>query len=258
MISSSPGFIPLPNAMFTLLNASLISGQFAQVQKNGFDPGLGLDVLYGTTTVNVRAVRVFPLGDADHDGNVDHNDYALWKSTFGSTVDLRADFNGNGIIDAADYTLWRDNLQQAPSELIGDYNRNGVVDAADYTVYRDTLGSTIDLRADGSRNGIVDPADYDLWKSHFGQTFPPGAGGGASASGEAQGAKALPIVVTETNTANVRTTVDTHLTTFRLSPSAIPLHSAFDSWYWPVAPHTADGTRRDSATTLLAIRNRTK
>jgi hypothetical protein len=32
----------------------------------------------------------------------------VWKTTFGSFVDLRADANRNGFVDAADYTVWKD------------------------------------------------------------------------------------------------------------------------------------------------------
>lgn len=49
------------------------------------------------------------LSDFNLDGLIDTADYALWKSSFGSTTDLRADGNGDGVVDAADYTLWRDN-----------------------------------------------------------------------------------------------------------------------------------------------------
>lgn len=49
-------------------------------------------------------------GDYDGSGLVDQADYNLWKSTFGSNSDLRADGNGNGAVDISDYTVWQDNL----------------------------------------------------------------------------------------------------------------------------------------------------
>ena len=56
----------------------------------------------------------FP-GDFDSSGTVDNQDYNLWRSTFGSTTDLRADGNFNGTVDAADYIVWRDHLGQSSS-----------------------------------------------------------------------------------------------------------------------------------------------
>lgn len=50
-------------------------------------------------------------GDYDHDGNVDNDDYAVWRSTFGTNTGNRpSDGNGNGVVDAADYIIWRNNL----------------------------------------------------------------------------------------------------------------------------------------------------
>ena len=39
-------------------------------------------------------------------------DYMIWKMTFGSIVDLRADGNRNGVVDGGDYNVWRDHLDQ--------------------------------------------------------------------------------------------------------------------------------------------------
>jgi hypothetical protein len=50
-------------------------------------------------------------GDFDADGDVDANDYARWRTGFGSAnPNPASDGNGNGIFEAADYAVWRKNL----------------------------------------------------------------------------------------------------------------------------------------------------
>ncbi|MBT3397384.1 hypothetical protein HOA55_00040 [archaeon] len=67
----------------------------------------------------------FKVGDANHDGDVDEVDYAIWAKEYKSGKGLSADFSGNGKVDIGDYTLWAANYDGdvndvVPSEAIGD------------------------------------------------------------------------------------------------------------------------------------------
>jgi hypothetical protein len=62
------------------------------------------DVVAGHPYSGVAAEVV---GDFNGDSNVDAADFSLWKSTYGSKVDLRADANLDFVVDTADYTIWR-------------------------------------------------------------------------------------------------------------------------------------------------------
>jgi hypothetical protein len=55
----------------------------------------------------IAAPPPFLPGDFNRDGGVDAADYGIWRSAFGSTVDLAADGNRDGTVDAADYVIWR-------------------------------------------------------------------------------------------------------------------------------------------------------
>ena len=58
------------------------------------------------------AVTFFTLaGDYDADLQVTMADFTLFTTSFGSTIDLRADGNGNGIVDIGDYSIWRDSFE---------------------------------------------------------------------------------------------------------------------------------------------------
>ncbi len=73
----------------------------------------------GATAVGARILRVRyvnPIqGDYDIDGDVDQDDYNVWKNNFGSNLLLAADGNRNGVVDAADYTVWRESFIAAQS-----------------------------------------------------------------------------------------------------------------------------------------------
>jgi len=57
------------------------------------------------------------IGDYNFDGVVDAADYTVWRSTLGSTADLRANGDNTGasfsVVDEADYAAWRSNFGTA-------------------------------------------------------------------------------------------------------------------------------------------------
>jgi hypothetical protein len=66
----------------------------------------GLDIANATNLLNSTA----PVGDYDTDGDVDTNDYGIWRSALGTATILYgsgADGNYDGIVNAADYVVWR-------------------------------------------------------------------------------------------------------------------------------------------------------
>jgi len=67
----------------------------------------------------IAAPAPFLLGDFNNDGRVDAGDYGIWRSAFGSTVDLAADANRDGTIDAADYAIWRKHFDASAASATG-------------------------------------------------------------------------------------------------------------------------------------------
>jgi hypothetical protein len=72
-------------------------------------------VVSGNNLASWTLTAILP-GDYNQNGVVDAADYTLWRSTLGSTTDLRA--NGDdtgasaGVVDQADYTFWKSHFGQ--------------------------------------------------------------------------------------------------------------------------------------------------
>jgi len=62
----------------------------------------------GAKVYRIRYVNSL-AGDYNIDGTVDDLDYAVWRSTIGSSYLLAADGNGDGAVNTADYVVWRRN-----------------------------------------------------------------------------------------------------------------------------------------------------
>jgi GH35 family endo-1,4-beta-xylanase len=95
----------------TQLNA--VVGADGQINFNGFWGDYELKV--GTQTIGTLALNkgtsayslVVAPGDYNGDHVVDAGDYVVWRSTLGSTSDLRADGNGDRTINDADFNVWK-------------------------------------------------------------------------------------------------------------------------------------------------------
>ncbi|MCH2131993.1 MAG: BspA family leucine-rich repeat surface protein, partial [Pirellulaceae bacterium] len=116
-------YMPTAGQSFNLLNFGSLDGTFSEILFTGSE--LPADLQWDTTALltdgilQVRTSLPAVPGDYDASGTVDINDYALWKATFGSTTQLAADGNDNGVIDAGDYTIYRDHLNDHSSTLTG-------------------------------------------------------------------------------------------------------------------------------------------
>jgi hypothetical protein len=83
-------------------------------------------------------------GDFDASGAANAADYDVWKATFGSTSDLRADGNRNGQVDLADYAVWRNAVNAIVATSSSRTNEH-VADEAVMEVVRESLSHNNDL-----------------------------------------------------------------------------------------------------------------
>ena len=110
----------LAEASPSALSATLLSGQVVSLGKI-WDTAEAEDltgmVSMGASTSAIVVEFRTVYGDYNSDLVVDQLDHAVFVSTFGSVIDLRADGNMNGVVDASDYNIWRDSyeLAMAPS-----------------------------------------------------------------------------------------------------------------------------------------------
>jgi hypothetical protein len=104
------------------------------------------------------------VGDFDASGTVDQSDYQVWRATFGSTTDLRADANGNGQVDLADYAAWRRAQSAATNQALEELllvasSNSGASSALESPELEFGLGETI--RGDAEADSISDVLAVD-------------------------------------------------------------------------------------------------
>jgi hypothetical protein len=58
------------------------------------------------------------LGDYNLDGAVNTADYVVWRNTFGSSTDLRADGSGNNLVGQEDFDVWANQMRSGSSQAV--------------------------------------------------------------------------------------------------------------------------------------------
>jgi len=90
-------------------DVSRFGGEFADALAIGQSAGAAWYQIYQSDIPEIPNNFFSVAGDYNHDGEVDAEDYIVWRNGVGG-VNLVADGDGNGRIDGSDYTVWRANI----------------------------------------------------------------------------------------------------------------------------------------------------
>jgi hypothetical protein len=172
-VSSINKFVPSPGAIYTLVNASNVSGTFDSVSFTS-DSIVNFTgtVMYPGNQVQLLITDVSLLGDFDGDLTLDCTDVDSLVATIAAGgADPMFDLNGDALVDANDLNVW---LTEAGTfnigapYLAGDGTLDGFVDGSDYGVWNShkfTMASGW-CGGDFNADGVTDGSDFNIWNAH--------------------------------------------------------------------------------------------
>jgi hypothetical protein len=117
-VEVAAGFTPAVNTTYRILSAAAgVHNDFDILSLPELQYGTAWQLSYNATSVDLKVIASFIVGDYDHNGEVDAADYVIYRHSLGQTGSgLAADGNGNQQIDPGDYDVWRSHF--------GDVARN--------------------------------------------------------------------------------------------------------------------------------------
>ena len=169
--AGAAAYSPALGDKFPFLNASVVTGEFDNVELPSLDPGLFWEVDYLANTVELNIADSAIYGDFNRDGSFDLFDLDELITGIASGSDTtRFDLNDDGLVDLLDRDRWLETagsveLESGNAYLPGDVNLDGDVNDLDIQILLGQLftnqarWSSGDLNADG----FVDASDFDVW-----------------------------------------------------------------------------------------------
>jgi serralysin len=114
-VSLVNGFQPTAGDEFSIIAAGSALGTFSSQSLPTLGSGLGWHTSYLPTGVklSVAAAVFYDPADFNHDGHVDGDDLALWRSGMGTLTGAthsQGDANGDFAVDGADFLIWQRRL----------------------------------------------------------------------------------------------------------------------------------------------------
>lgn len=116
-VSLIGGFTPGLGDAFTIFTAASIVSEFdtADFGMAALDPGLGWDLVYNPTNVQLTVVEIPQtiLGDYNNDGVVNLADFTVWRNNLGAPESILppgSTDDNSGFVDEGDYQVWKANF----------------------------------------------------------------------------------------------------------------------------------------------------